>query len=190
MLVFSFVRLFILTWLVFEQMMASIEYGGGKRTNLCHTEVNLSRGFRFNEKVFLRIVYVDIDVVVRAFVVFCIISVFRQLLRTIFRFLFKNQRDILGTSKIALTGALLSVCFATSKIVQCKCFYAFNIHFELNHMSAIQFAIHPLAPCTVRYATRWGRKHQTDFRRYNVLSTNNNILGNSGFSCIPFILKY
>ena len=101
MLVFSFVRLFILTRLMFEKMMASIEYGGGKRTNLCHTEVNLSRGFRFNEKLFLHVFYVEnICCCARARLLsFASFLSFVSCCEPFSVFLFENQRDKLGTRK-------------------------------------------------------------------------------------------
>lgn len=44
-----------------------------------------------------------------------------------------HERDTMS-----LTGSCCLFFFVASKMFQCKCFYAFSIRFELNHMSAIQ----------------------------------------------------
>lgn len=106
-----------------------------KRTILCHIQVNLSSGFCFNGEKFFHVFFSfcscwHISFRSRNFPSFC-----------------AAQNE---TEKMCLTDWCVVCLFATLKIAMYKCFYAFNIHIELNHMSAIHlpyFVIHNGIQC-------------------------------------------
>lgn len=119
--------------------------------------------FRFNRKLLLH-VYMLCALCTRllSLFFFCL-SFVHSFLWTFFRL--QKRENGSGWLDGWMTGALLSVCFATSKIFQWKCFYAFNIHFKLNHMSAIQLPrSHVTFSCTRFnvYMLKVEKKHQTD----------------------------
>lgn len=113
----------------------------GKRTNLYHVEVNLSRGSYFNGKVFFFTCSAMFHLPYHS--PFCYggkkLSVHRKCIETLCHGYFGDWRVVYELLYNFLY--LHCVCIHLYYIILYKCFYAFNIPVELNNMSAIHLLL-------------------------------------------------